>query len=105
MLNTSPSDGEANVPVDGLVTAAFSEAMSSPTINTNTFTVKKDGDVKPSVTGTVSLGPDGKTAAFDAKPDFLPNTKYIATIDTGAKNLAGNALVSTKSWSFTTKNQ
>ena len=77
--------------------------MSSPSIDNTTFTVKKDGDATTSITGTISLGPDGKTAFFDAKEDFSPNTKYVITINTEAKDLAGNALVSTKSWSFTTK--
>ena len=53
--------------------------------------------------GTVSLSPDSKTATFDAAPDFEPNSKYIATIDMGAKDLAGNTLASGKTWSFRTK--
>ena len=76
--------------------------MSSPSIDNTTFTVKKDGDATTSITGTIFLGPDGKTAVFYAKEDFSPNTKYVTTINTEAKDLAGNALVSTKSWSFTT---
>jgi Big-like domain-containing protein len=102
VLNTLPSDGAAKVPVNSLVSATFSESMSSPTINNTAFTVKKDGDATPSITGTISLGPDGKTVVFDTTEDFSPNTKYVATINTEAKDLAGNALVSTKSWSFTT---
>src|SRR5688572_31126157 len=45
---------------------------------------------------------DGKTAIFDSTQDFSPNTKYVAAIDIGAEDLAGNALVSAKRWSFTT---
>jgi hypothetical protein len=75
--------------------------MSSPTINANTFTVKKAEEATP-ITGIVSLSSDGKTAIFDSTQDFSPNTKYIAAIDIGAEDLAGNALVSTKRWSFTT---
>jgi hypothetical protein len=75
--------------------------MSSPTINANTFTVKKADETIP-ITGILSLSPDGKTAIFDSAQDFSPNTKYIAAIDIEAEDLAGNALVSTKRWSFTT---
>ena len=75
--------------------------MSSPTINANTFTVKKAEETTP-ITGIVSLSPDGKTAIFDSTQDFSPNTKYIAAIDIGAQDLAGNALVLAKRWSFTT---
>jgi hypothetical protein len=102
VLNTLPADGATEVPVTSLVSATFSEPMSSPTINTNTFTVKKADDTTP-ITGIVSLSSDGKTAIFDSTQDFSPNTKYVAAIDIGAEDLAGNVLVSAKRWSFTTK--
>jgi hypothetical protein len=102
VLNTMPADGTAEVPVTSLVSATFSEPMSSPTINANTFTVKKLEETTP-ITGIVSLSSDGKTAIFDSTQDFSPNTKYIAAIDIGVEDLAGNALVSAKRWSFTTK--
>jgi hypothetical protein len=103
VLNTIPADGATQVPVSTLVTATFSEPMSSPTINQNTFTVRRaDDDESTLIKGALSLSPDGKTAIFDPDQDFSPNTKYIAEIDTGAKDLAGNALASTKRWSFST---
>jgi hypothetical protein len=103
VLNTSPADGAIDIPVNSLVTATFSEPVSSSTIssNTGTFTVKKDGETN-ALSGTVSVSTDGKTAIFDAAPDFTPHTKYVATIDKTVKDIAGNALASTKRWSFTT---
>jgi hypothetical protein len=102
VLNTMPADGATEVPVTSLISATFSEPMSSPTINRNTFTVRKAGVPTP-IKGNVSLSPDGKTAIFDPEPDLeANNTKYTAQIDEGAKDLAGNALVSAKRWSFTT---
>jgi succinate dehydrogenase/fumarate reductase cytochrome b subunit len=102
VLNTIPADGATEVPVTSLVSATFSKPMSSPTINANTFTVKKEDEATP-ITGILSLSSDGKTAIFDSTQDFSPNTKYVAAIDIGAEDLAGNALVSAKRWSFTTK--
>jgi hypothetical protein len=101
VLNTIPADGATEVSVTSLVSATFSEPMSSPTINANTFTVKKAEETTP-IIGIVSFSPDGKTAIFDSTQDFSPNTKYIAAIDIGAEDLAGNSIVSTKRWSFTT---
>jgi hypothetical protein len=101
VLNTMPTDGATEVPATSLVIATFSEPMSSPTINTETFTVKKVDDATP-IIGIVSLSSDGKTAIFDSAQDFSPNTKYVAAIGIGAEDLAGNALVSAKRWSFTT---
>ncbi len=47
VLNTLPADGATEVPVTSLVSATFSEPMSSPTINANTFTVKKADEATP----------------------------------------------------------
>ena len=87
VLNTKPGDKAPDVlPLDSLVSATFSEPMSSTTINKTTFTVKIADQDTP-IDGTVSLISDGKTATFDSKEDFIPNTKYVATISIGAKNL------------------
>jgi Bacterial Ig-like domain len=102
VLNTMPADGATEVPVTSLISATFSEPMSSQTINRNTFTVRKAGVPTP-IKGNISLSPDSKTAIFDPEPDLeANNTKYTAQIDEGAKDIAGNALVSAKRWSFTT---
>jgi Bacterial Ig-like domain len=107
VLDTIPADGATDVPLASLISATFSEQMSGPTINENTFTVRKEGLMPNLIKGNVSLSPDGKTAIFDSEPDLDPNTKYTAEINEGAKDVAGNALVSGKRWSFitTSKNQ
>ena len=102
VLNTIPADGATQVPITSLISATFSEPMSSPTINENTFTIRRADDQSTLIKGAFSLSPDGKTAIFDPDQDLSPNTKYIAEIGTGAKDLAGNALASTKRWSFST---
>jgi hypothetical protein len=101
VLNTIPADGDTTVPVTSLISATFSEEMNSQTINKNTFIVSKEGVPSP-VKGNISLSPDRKTAIFDSEPDLEPNTKYTAEINEGAKDVAGNALVSAKRWSFIT---
>jgi hypothetical protein len=52
------------------------------------------------VSGAVSYA--GLTATFDPASNLASNTVYTATITTGAKDLAGNALASNFVWSFTT---
>ena len=101
VLNTIPADGDTEVPVTSLISATFSQEMNSQTINKNTFIVRKEGVPSP-VKGNISLSPDRKTAIFDSEPDLEPNTKYTAEINEGAKDVAGNALVAGKRWSFTT---
>ena len=102
VLNTIPADGATQVPITSLISTTFSEPMSSPTINGNTFTIRRADDESTLIKGALSLSPDGKTAIFDPDQDLSPNTKCIAEIGTGAKDLAGNALTSTKRWSFST---
>jgi cellobiose-specific phosphotransferase system component IIC len=108
VLDTSPTDGATELPLASLISATFSHEMNNQTINKNTFIVRKEGVPDP-IKGNISLSPDRKTVIFDSEPDLEPNTKYNAEINEGAKDLAGNALVSAKRWSFrtttTTKNQ
>jgi hypothetical protein len=54
------------------------------------------------VIGTVAYDIASKIATFTSVTHLAPNTVYQATITTGAKDLAGNALASNFVWSFTT---
>src|SRR5438034_378997 len=71
--------------------------MDPSTINTNTFTLMQG---TTPVAGTVTY--TNGTATFTAADNLAPLTTYTVTISTGAKDLAGNALTSDMSWSFTT---
>jgi hypothetical protein len=94
---TVPADAATGVAINQTINAAFSEAMDPSTINTATFTLKQG--VTP-VAGTVSFA--GVTATFTPGANLAPSTVYTATVTTGAKDLAGNALAANFSWSFTT---
>jgi hypothetical protein len=72
--------------------------MNPLMINNLTFTLKKAGI---SVQGVVTYS--GVKAVFAPAANLVPNTKYTATITTGAKDMAGNRLSSSKVWTFTTK--
>jgi Bacterial Ig-like domain len=102
VINISPIDGATSVKSNSLVQANFSEAMNRDTINTATFTVKKDGETT-GVLGIVTLSPDGRTAIFDSTGDFDKGSKYLAIVNIGVQDLAGNTLTSAKRWSFTTE--
>jgi hypothetical protein len=77
--------------------ATFSEAMDPLTINTATFLFKQGATVVP---GTTSYS--GLNAVFTPATALMPNTTYTATVTTGAKDLAGNALALAYVWSWTT---
>src|SRR5207249_2101065 len=94
---TVPTNAATGVAISQKIAVAFSEAMDPLTITTGTFTLKQG---TTAVTGTVSYA--GVTATFTPAGTLAPLTVYTATITTGARDLAGNALAADFSWSFTT---
>lgn len=98
VTSTVPANNAANVPRNRKANATFSEAMAPATINGTTFTVTEDG--VPLVGGTVSYS--GFNAVFAPAGGFGANKTIVATISTGATDLAGNAMKSAYSWTWTT---
>jgi len=98
VLSTIPANGDTGVAIGANVTATFSEAMKSSTITTATFTLTGPGTTP--VLGAVSYA--GTTATFNPTNNLAGNTTYTATITTGVKDLAGNPLAVTKTWTFRT---
>ncbi len=94
---SGPANAATGVQRNPSVTATFSEAMTPSTINQATF-VLMDGAT--AVTGVVTYA--GMTATFIPTSPLAPNTLFTATISTGARDAAGNALATAKSWTFTT---
>lgn len=83
------------------VTATFSEGMDPATINATTFTLRVTGGA--AIAGAVTYNQATRTATF-TPASSLPNpVNFTATITTGARDLAGNALAAPFSWTFTTR--
>ena len=80
--------------------ATFSEAMNPATINTSTFTLT--GSDGGTVDGVVTYDATSNTATFTSSLALAVSTSYTATITTGAKDMFGNALATSKVWTFTT---
>jgi hypothetical protein len=96
--STFPASAEMGVALNVKLTATFSEAMDPDTINTATFTLNRQGTY--AVSGNVTYA--GMTATFSPLDNLSPNAVYQATITTGSKDLAGNALETEYQWSFQT---
>src|ERR1051325_4694922 len=94
---TVPANAATGVPISQKIAATFTEAMDPLTTTTVTFTLKQG---TTPVVGTVTYA--GVTATFNPLTVLTPSTTYTATITTGTKDLAGNALANTFAWSFTT---
>jgi hypothetical protein len=95
--STDPADTAAGVVVNRNITAAFSEAIDPATITALSFTLKQGATP---VSGSVTSM--GSVATLDPTSNLTASTLYTATITTAAKDLAGNALAVSKTWTFTT---
>ncbi|MBH8555795.1 DUF4082 domain-containing protein [Nostocaceae cyanobacterium CENA357] len=99
----SPNSGVTGVSTGTSVTATFSEAMDSATINTNTFELRNSSNAL--VSATISYNTTNRTATLTPSSLLANSTTYTATVkggSTGVKDLAGNALTANLTWSFTT---
>ncbi|MDP4216793.1 MAG: ice-binding family protein [Bacteroidota bacterium] len=97
VTSTTPGNQGSGVGRNQAVSFTFSQAMDSSTINDSTFIVTQAG---VRVTGTVTYS--GKTATFTPTVIFAAATAYTATINTGAKDVAGKSLASNVVLNFTT---
>lgn len=103
VTSTLPVDGARDVAVETQVTATFDKDMAPATISGTTFTLAGPGAA--AVPGWVTYDAAARTASFNPTTptdSLLPNTKYTATVTTGAKDTAGVALASNFAWTFTT---
>jgi len=101
ITSTAPADSATGISASANVTATFSEDVDPTSISASSFGLK-DGLNNP-VAGVVSYNMATKTATFDPDTDFALSTTYTATITSGVKDIAGNALTSYEEWSFTTE--
>jgi hypothetical protein len=100
IVSTDPARYDIGVPLNKTISALFSKSMDQSTITTATFTLANATLGGLVIDGTVSY--TGVTAVFSPLSNLAPNTTYTASINTGAKDLAGNSIVSNYFWSFTT---
>lgn len=100
VIATNPASNAVNVPTNTLVVATFSEAMNPLTITA--ATVRLACPVGVSVTGTVTYQSPANTATFTPTTALPANTTCTGTVTTGARDVAGNALVTDFVWTFTT---
>jgi WD40 repeat protein len=103
--STDPVNGATNVNANVNVRATFNEAIDPATVNPNTFVLR--GPNNAIVPSTISYEAATRTAILRPDAALATATIYTAQIvggtsDPRIKDLAGNALAATVSWSFTT---
>ncbi len=90
-----PGDRTFNVPVNTGIEVTFSETVVLDA-NTPPFTVS------PSVKGTYSVYPDGKTVLFLPSSNLKYDTVYTVTVDGGVKGTSGKTFEGKKTAVFKT---
>ncbi len=106
VTSVTPANNAEAIAINSAITATFSEPMDISTINTSSFHVTRPTEVdtpQSPITGTVTYS--GTTAIFTPSINLAYGTIYTATITTGAKDLAGNAIINDYTWSFKTGNE
>lgn len=102
IVSANPANGVTGVCTNKSVNVTFSEAMDPSTITGATLTVAASNTPATFLSGTVAYDVPSKVATFTATSPFAANTSYNATVTTGVKDLAGNALASASVTTFTT---
>jgi hypothetical protein len=100
VLSVDPPRDAVNVRRDINVSATFSIAMNPDTLTTDNFWIMSAA-TNLRVEGTVTYDPSSATATFTPTKRPLEPGVYQATITTGVKGRAGNALTEDYTWQFT----
>lgn len=98
VLSTDPADGDANVPLDKVITVTFNEDMNPATLTQGGITIEGQSEI----TGTITYDQSTLTASFTPSSELTANTTYAGRVKTSVKDVDGNALQEDYVWTFST---
>ena len=99
VLSTQPANLATNVSRTETIGAIFSEPILASSVTPSTFTISAGGNAIAGGTREV----DGNTVTWTPAVPLAAGTTYTVTFTTGVQDVAGNGLVSNRSWTFTTQ--
>jgi fibronectin type 3 domain-containing protein len=103
ITSVSPIDKATGVSTSTAITATFSGAMTSSTINTTTFTLRDSFDNL--VPAMVTYNGANRTATLTPSFPLAASSRYLTTLlggTSGVKDITGNPLSGDYAWSFST---
>ena len=103
VTSVSPVNGSMDVAVNSNASAVFSEAVDPATVNSSSVELR--GASNDLVASNVTYNASGNSVTLDPVNDLSGSTVYSVTVKggpNGVKDVAGNALASDHTWSFTT---
>jgi len=101
IVSNEPAEGTMGFPLNGPISATFSEAIDVTTLTASTFTLTVGTPGVP-VEGIVTFQVADSTAVFMPAANLAGETTFTATITTGVKSVSGAVLPAPHSWTFTT---
>jgi methionine-rich copper-binding protein CopC len=106
ITSVSPASGATNVARGANVTATFNEPMDPASINATTVELRTPANAL--VAATVTYDPTTRRAILNPNANLAALTRYTVTVRGGStdprvRDVAGNALASNRTWSFTTR--
>ncbi len=105
VIATNPTDEASSVPIDINIAATFDKAMNATTISTLTFTLEDISEGAIPVAGAVTYDAITKIATFNPTTNLSSNHPFRATVTNGVKDVAANAMLVNKVWTFSTSSQ
>jgi hypothetical protein len=103
VASRSPTPGATSVPANAAVTATFSEALDPASVSSANVELRSSTGTL--VGGTIAYATTGFTVTLTPGAALADSTVYTVTLRggaTGIKDVAGNALATDVSWTFTT---
>jgi hypothetical protein len=94
-----PAPGRTDVSPKANIFASFSEAMDASSIDGSTLTLVRRGATTP-VPASASYDAPNRRAILNPDRQLRAGATYVATVTTGTRDVAGNALAKSKVWSF-----
>lgn len=99
VTSVSPAANSSNIATNTTIKAVFSESLDPASVAGSVTVSDSTGKT---VSGTTTYDDASKTITFTPGAALTTSSSYTVTINTGVKDVAGNALAAPYSWSFTT---
>jgi hypothetical protein len=101
LMSTTPAHNSTAVGLNLAITATFNEAIDPATVTPSTLSLVADA-TGVAVGGTVSYENSSRTAILRPQADLSAGAAYTATVAAEVADLAGNKLLESYTWQFST---
>lgn len=100
VTSTAPANEQTGVALNSKVVGVFNKDVRSDTVNETSFTLHGAGET--AIVGAVTYNSATRTATLTPGSNLTGSTSYTATLTTDVEDDAGNSLLESVAWGFTT---